>query len=368
MIRAELGRLVVATAAPETRKEASASGWTEAAAFLSRLPPGARAFDPDDPARPARSDYSINRMPARAGRRRTSNGSTAMRSAITSTTCFLHRRDLFRFPSSRPSSGHSCSSSGRVIGSCWAGSSAAAGRGSRCPSSRLHSPHSPSWRRSIISARRIRGRLVIIDVGRDGRVLRESRLELLFTARDKETATELRQSLTVPTAFDRAAIGGQRRTIYRFTMVNSPARTILRQRLQQWTPQINRLLTFETIADDSGIRWDAISAKELVGKGDATRMFMERAGAEGFTCMVIHRGQPKDSAARKHSDFRFLSALSILPNESERGSEPAKAPSGDADLSDLALIAHDDPTACLVTAIKRLPGEVRNLPPPLPHR
>ena len=73
-----------------------------------------------------------------------------------------------------------------------------------------------------------RSALVITDVGRGGRVLRESRLELLFAARDKEAATELRQTLAVPTAIHDANAAyssesrGQRSR--RSTTANSRAR------------------------------------------------------------------------------------------------------------------------------------------------
>jgi hypothetical protein len=200
-----------------------------------------------------------------------------------------------------------------------------------------------------------RSTLVITDIGRGGRVLRESRLELLFAARDKDAETELRQVLAVPTAFGlRQYSSNQSPAGPPLFDGQFPARAVLRQRLRQWTPQVNRLLTFETTADNSGIRWDAISGREFAAKPNPTRWFADRAGTQGFTFMMIHQGQPT-----KDPDFPFLSALCILPRDNDGTLRPAAAPSGDADLADLALIADNDPDAWLAIAIKRTPGEIR---------
>ena len=115
-----------------------------------------------------------------------------------------------------------------------------------------------------------RSALTITDLGLDGRVVRETRFELIFPARNEEFATEIQNALCEPVSsanLEGTDLGGSAgTTIYEGQF---PARYRLRQQLRQWSPQLNRMTSIESREDDSGIAWEQIREMFPTGYGPA---------------------------------------------------------------------------------------------------
>jgi hypothetical protein len=359
MIRAELGRLVVAANGPEGIRVGGPTVWTDATSFLWKLPPGTHpslpeGADPADIAGP--TPRPMPRVPELDANQRRNAIQQFLNNLLPESTRLIPLPVVAGIL-------------GAFVLIVGPGDWFVLGWIKRRRWTWLTFPFVAAAFTALtvmaaehfLGAEDSRSALVITDVGRGGRVLRESRLELLFAARDKETLTELRQSLAVPTVFGmRQYWNSETPSAPALYHGQFPARAVLRQQLRQWTPQVNRLLTFETAADDSGIRWDAVTWKQLATESDPTQWFMQHAGADGFIVTVLcSRGKRRPTGGTSSIENAFLSEVSILPRDRTGLSRPAMTPSGDADLADLPVYSRDDPDACFVIAVKRLPGQIR---------
>ena len=118
-----------------------------------------------------------------------------------------------------------------------------------------------------------RSALIVTDVGQGGRVLRESRFELLLSARNRDATTEIQHAFAVPTLLaartssnraspgDPEPVGFSGQMGLRFTM---------RQQLRQWTPQFNRITSLEVPDDASGVPWAEVE-DGIAGSKEARR-------------------------------------------------------------------------------------------------
>lgn len=116
-----------------------------------------------------------------------------------------------------------------------------------------------------------RSALLVTDVGPGGRVLRESRFELLLAARNRDTQKEFRNAFAIPAVLgtgrlnQRGAEGDAGPVSFTGQL---PARFAMRQQLRQWTPQFNRVTSLDaTAAPSAEIPWTEIDAL-IAGKGD----------------------------------------------------------------------------------------------------
>lgn len=111
------------------------------------------------------------------------------------------------------------------------------------------------------------GMVRLVDVGEDGRVLREVRYELLFPANDREWTHDLRDAIAVPVPrpaadFVSSASAGiinppRPADVPAVSEWSSPGHFTLRRSIRQWTPALVRVTSFPDAKDDSGIDWNA---------------------------------------------------------------------------------------------------------------
>jgi hypothetical protein len=207
--------------------------------------------------------------------------------------------------------------------------------------------------------------LVITDFSPDGRALRENRLELWFAGRSGEAVSEMRQALAVPAGNEPPnprAGAAQPGAIYQGLV---PAHYTLRRRLSQWTPYLQRSLTFTPNPATAHLRWEALTKLPTYGftavpaavttttyaDPHAAEYIAKQIGADGWAVSVFQFG-------KLASGFRvpgggdalamLLSVGPISPYSPRRGirkdaavtPEPwttAISPSGQPDLLDLLL-------------------------------
>ncbi len=196
--------------------------------------------------------------------------------------------------------------------------------------------------------------LIVTDVGRDGQVVRENRLELRMTGSNTTVVTDLRQSLGSPC---RAGMYGSE--ALGFTPLYQglvPAHYTLREELQQWKPLMQRTMRFAPIVDTPDIRWPEIDARGLGAGKDARHYIVDPLTAQGWTVDVFHLGTATSTYRRADAEETPFAPLSIFRDSDSAVGMAALSPSGRADLRDLALHDPTDPGEWLVVATKSTPG------------
>jgi hypothetical protein len=182
--------------------------------------------------------------------------------------------------------------------------------------------------------------VTIVDVGKGGRVLREHRLEMIFAAREREGISEMRHSLVVPTASswksDAAEITYEGQV---------PARSVMRQKVRQWVPQLNRHFSFEATVPVADIRWDAVTAEELLSApGDPGVLFRQKTGlSDRYQVTVVGGGRGDPKVPSRFSALPgFLSEICVVPELRLGTRLVGFSPSGSGSLEDLALVDPSD--------------------------
>ncbi len=179
-----------------------------------------------------------------------------------------------------------------------------------------------------------RSALTITDLGHDGRVLRETRFEMLFPARNQEVTTAVRNALCVPMPVSQNYYYGNRPGSAGPARYEGlfPASYKVRQSLRQWTPQMNRLTSFDVGEDKSGMPWANLDPGEL-NAGN----FRDRIGSNAeLELYVIRSGEIL--GLESGSIYGFILALCQSRDFRWPGIFTVIGPNGAANFEDLALV------------------------------
>ncbi len=106
------------------------------------------------------------------------------------------------------------------------------------------------------------GSLRIVDVGADGRIIRDVRFEQLLPSTDFVWTHDVRDGVAVPVepeTFEGPDENWEERAPATSQWISSE-HMVLKQTLRQWTPSLVRITTFPDSEDDSGLDWRAIQA------------------------------------------------------------------------------------------------------------
>ena len=191
-----------------------------------------------------------------------------------------------------------------------------------------------------------RSMLTITDLGHDGRVLRETRFEMIFPASNQEVTTEVQNAL-----FAGDCEGNRAKLAQGSCEGVFPARYLVRQSLSQWSPQLNRLTSLEGGEDHSGLDWRKLRPAELT-----IRNALERVGGDqSWEIYKLHDGEFtsfRDDVSRRElvrslclpKTFGWLAVCSQI------------SPNGADDFEDLALAGEND-TNISATIVARREGE-----------
>lgn len=126
------------------------------------------------------------------------------------------------------------------------------------------------WWAASLAARTIgrgdrTGLVTLTDIGPDGRILRECRMEMILPARDREWTVQARDGIASPFArvgqglfalpSERQDIGDNSGEWKTSTLFEH------RRSLRQWTPVMAQSTTFPESRDTTGIEWDVLAAQ-----------------------------------------------------------------------------------------------------------
>jgi len=207
-----------------------------------------------------------------------------------------------------------------------------------------------------------RGALVVTDVGSGGRVLRESRFELLLTARNREVRTEFHNAFAVPSGLGTGRNNfSDNATTEPLSFAGTvPARYTVRQQLRQWTPQFNRVTSLES-ARPSGIAlpWPEIEAA-LAEVGDPSfrlrAIFSERTDCSVF----LFSGEGSPQVLNSPTVVpRGLDELCRGPRSGLANLFSGTAPDAGGDAADLTLFDPSDPREWLLVISRKTPDGVQ---------
>ena len=182
-----------------------------------------------------------------------------------------------------------------------------------------------------------RSALTVTDLGRDGRVLRETRFELIFPARSQVVTTDVRNALCVPISYAENYYSDMKPVPSGHYEGLFPARYSLRQSLTQWTPQLNRLTSLDAGEDTSGLPWAQMDPRELNAASA-----MERIGDSAKWELYVVRAGKFDIVS---GGSRLRELVHSICQSKETGWPricTQFSPNGAADLADLAIGAADD--------------------------
>ena len=202
-----------------------------------------------------------------------------------------------------------------------------------------------------------RASLTITDVGPGGRVLRESRFELRFAARNQESLTEIRNGFAVPTDLGARDSGGSVETA-RFAG-QMPARFTMRQHLRQWTPQFNRVTTLEASGSSAAIPWGEIETAVAAGVREpdiSLRAFAMKHAPLGT--YLFNRDNVMLSANPSAALPAGLTQLCRGPKHGIGGLLARIAPDAAGDFGDLPLLDPGDPHEWLFVIFRETPDGV----------
>lgn len=186
-----------------------------------------------------------------------------------------------------------------------------------------------------------RSMLTLTDLGHDGRVLRETRFEMIFPSKNQVVTTDVRNALYAPVSV-MGNYGDRMPPTPGVCEGLFPASYTVRQSLRQWTPQLNRTTSLEGGTDDSGLDWADLHPSGLTAEVVRARIGKEPA-SELYT---LHQGKftAFNDSVRPRELVRFLTQptplgwLSVFSHVSPNGA----AWNGTGDFEDLALASSDD--------------------------
>lgn len=194
--------------------------------------------------------------------------------------------------------------------------------------------------------------IIITDYSPKGTALRENRIDLWFVGRNQDAVVDRRQALVVPFAMrdNMRSTNREREPIYEGRV---PSHYTLRQPLAQWTPYLQRTLSFTPDPGATPLHWGAVDIDALLrSQDDTSYQIAMKLGAPGWSIHVFtsrgdHQvGPPGDRAG---TTFRELS-INKRP-----GWASSFAPSGRADLLDLTV--DSNPEDCVVIAHRQVGRE-----------
>ena len=154
------------------------------------------------------------------------------------------------------------------------------------------------------------GTLRIVDIGTDGRVLRDVRFQQLLPSKDHVWPHDTRDGMAV--ALERWSNEGEADFQESNTLVEtdwiSADRQVMRRALRQWTPGLVRVTTFPDTEEDSRLDWKAaqVSGKQAVSSSTGIKMLDGWSVANSESIGHMSGSDPLDyhlQNAASHSDF-----------------------------------------------------------------
>lgn len=212
---------------------------------------------------------------------------------------------------------------------------------------------------------------VFLDIGDDGRVVRENRFELLFSGAPQTVSTELSQ--TIFTALNHEQFDGTGNQ-YGYGQPSElvappeyrgrvPLRYRAIQHLPQWTPQLNRMLSIAPERPPVEFDWGSTDAIQTeFGRLQLKKRIREKFG-ENADVFVYHQDEVHSVSGNRQlfappaearydietaEPLEFLKDVCVRPQFGLFGIVSQVSPSGGNHFEDLPILDPSDPTQWLL--------------------
>lgn len=183
------------------------------------------------------------------------------------------------------------------------------------------------------------GSLRIVDVGADGRILRDVRFEQVLPSTDRVWRHEGRDgaAVPVPRGISDDAIETTAKDSVPTNEWMSADRLVVTRPLQQWTPAMTRVTTFPDSLDDSGIDWSRISDAALEAERKASGVVVVDGWSAANSASV--------SFWQMHDEFdqAYLPGLDSPSSDSSETRAIATTMARTPDVANYALIRRHNP-------------------------
>jgi hypothetical protein len=219
--------------------------------------------------------------------------------------------------------------------------------------------------------------LVLTDFSDDGRPLRENRFDMWIAGRNYEGASETRAAMIVPMRSGYEY--WSRKTTHKLPLYEGtvPTHYSLRQQFLQWTPYLQRTLTFAPHPSPNDLHWATLKIEATSEFGQrAAIQAAARIGAQGWRVSVLRRLGPAritgSQASNRPRDFPRIAVqtsgdlsvpasqsplLQLISLDGQSNDPKALSPSGRPDLLDLLLDCGN--SSCVVIAERQTDREIQ---------
>jgi hypothetical protein len=217
----------------------------------------------------------------------------------------------------------------------------------------------------------------VVDVGDDGKIIRENRIELLYTGSTHDVTTSLRSSFFVPLSTSQFSQADQNYGIRNSPRMTISARPIMpriagrpptsteaTQTMPQWTPQLNRVFTLKcrdevAIKGVRAFNWKTQRNFHLpVDRNKASMAARKAFGDSAIITVYQGRNPIVDEVSEKFGRSQFLVDICVRQQGGGLfGIVSRIAPHGGNDFEDLTILDPSDKTEfLLVIAVEEEDG------------
>ncbi|MDB6152438.1 MAG: hypothetical protein JWL90_891 [Chthoniobacteraceae bacterium] len=203
-----------------------------------------------------------------------------------------------------------------------------------------------------------RASLIITDIAPDGKVVRESRFEMIFAAAVQEIASEGRNALFAPMRGSGMYHEQGRSAHGPLIEGQFPAHYTFRRTLQQWSPEMTRYTSIGPADDSSGLPWDQIAAALDLPLKEKAAALAQWDALGGHWELNSFAGSQPDLFDQERGGKWILSPfvirqLCIPYPQGIMGQIFQASPSGSGSYEDCALIDANDSALKVITATRR---------------
>jgi hypothetical protein len=211
---------------------------------------------------------------------------------------------------------------------------------------------------------------VVLDVGDSGKIVRQSRFELLFSSTPCTMTTELRREVFTPLDHQRFGVASQ--SLYRGNPSlqsgpmgppgydgRVPQRYTVTQHIAQWTPQLNRRFSISPEVDPAGLDWGTTqSITTPQGQQELRQRIMNHFGSDVSIWLFHGESMQHLSPSQTRLPWQYLEGF-LQQTSAPRGLGlfgvvSQIAPTGGDNFEDLSLLDPSNPKEwAIVVAVER---------------
>lgn len=203
--------------------------------------------------------------------------------------------------------------------------------------------------------------VTVVDVGEDGSPLRSSRFEVIFTAGHRRMEFDFANELFIPLSRD-AYRGYSYRGAYESGSVGAPlysgrfpGRYSVLQNFNQWTPQVNRILSLEPSGLPSSIDWNSITVADMAGSPAAepllSKLFAGNSSARADV-IVFNQAGNRNLLRNLHFPPGVLANMCVAESKAFFKVVSQISPDGSATFEDLCILDREDPAQWLLVVVE----------------